>query len=405
MKKPEINTRERDNTRVAFIQFQTENEGKMAQKLINLMECENIQANFAIKSSGSRIANSDLKYESENKHISEIEIHMQLRKCQFCGELESEFVCNDCTSLHTATFYCSEDHQSRDWSRHKMECKALPKLKRAVDHFPKAAIHNRESNYNIDDDTNDRAESPYDDIENRKMKKKYVTSSIECPKNGDKVLITSISENRKVIYIRPINSSYEPLLERVEQHGKKAPFLTSEPEIGDTVLAPFINVSAYGRARVQDMFQNDSDGHNIKVFFIDFGHEIKCRWSMLKTLGFKMRAEACHIFKTVLDGTRTESYNSQIGDYLLELFDKNEELEIISIFNKGIGYYKVILRELSTNSIVNERINEMMICKSALIQSENLDEPIFYNVRIIIKIAFSNTNYIFKKKLKFSRVN
>jgi hypothetical protein len=130
------------DTKLAFIQFATANgksknpsllstfdcsmcitEGKLARQIINSMDWRSIQANFATKKSADSKKNG-----TKSGAFSDSEIKMEMKKCSFCGILNSAFACNDCCTLYSTTFYCSEDHQLRDWSRHRVECKSLPRL-------------------------------------------------------------------------------------------------------------------------------------------------------------------------------------------------------------------------------------------------------------------------------------
>ncbi|KAG5676809.1 hypothetical protein PVAND_006617 [Polypedilum vanderplanki] len=338
--------------KVAFIQFSTPNEGKLARQVINLMEWNNVQANFANK------ANSD------NKIISAVTnqvINEEEKICSYCGTVDSEFSCIECETLYYSTFYCSAEHQQKDWPRHKIECKKLPQLKRISERQNVFKTNDEHETNNLEED-----------------RQKYTIANIDFSWiEGSKFLITHVATNR-IIYVRPIdsqNSGYDQMLQLIKTKSLEAPKCDEPPDVHDYILAPYEN--SYYRARVQDVFETENDGNKYKVQFTDIGNEATFSLSSLRRLTYKLRALPTHVFKVLLDGVDVTG-NNQIISYLNEIYCKKDAVELVAIRNNTNGVLRrVVFKHVNSGLIINDYVNELV-------------QKIYFNNQLIPKISSSN---------------
>lgn len=346
-------------TRVAFIQFATINEARMAIKLVNNAEFKDVRANFG----KGNAQNGKLSRPSVNHKAYFVNDHA----CAFCGAKDSQLLCTGCSNMITGTYYCQEDHQARDWLRHKSECKVMPPLKQVdkPDDNPADVI---ESNSENGDD------------EVTSKPKYFIVPIDKKPAVGDKVYITSVSTPR-VIYVLPVNENenYLKLLDDVQNTSKNMAKQTDKPEINNHILAPFRG--SFHRAKVIDLFDIDSDGLNAKVYMADFGEEIRVKWQDCRELNYRLRGLKTYIFKFVLHGVQITDKNEEILNYLREIQGNKEALTVVEISQYGD---RKILKRIN-DEIVNDKINELATVIASRKVSSDL-KPILYNNLNLSKI-------------------
>lgn len=321
----------------------------MAMTIINNAEFKGIVAKFA-KGSKTKIQNGN------HSHLNE---ETCIENCAFCGAKDSQLVCGGCSNFITGTFYCSEDHQAKDWIRHKSECKSMPMLRNVQE---LTRVNSNESSKDL-----------IEDEEPSLLRGKFIIKSIEKQLNvGEKVFITKVRSPR-VIYVRPVSEDegYEMLLETIKKASIKSSKIVDKPKINGYILAPYRQ--SFHRAKVLDFFEPDEKDCNTKVFLVDFGDEIKVKWQECKMLGYQMRGMNTFIFKFVLDGIEIAHEHREIMHYLNEIYQNNEALMI-----SGVRSNRKILKRIN-GEIVNDEINQIALATST-ISSVNASEPVLYNV-------------------------
>lgn len=288
--------------------------------------------------------------------------------CAFCFAVESKFLCGGCYNEYGGTYYCSEEHQARDWMRHKSECKPMPALKIASDHL-NGVVHENPINL--------LTKNELDENGNETKSKFFITTIEQHPKVDDEVLITCVKSSR-VIYIRPFNDNggYEKLLQDVLKTGSSASKKLLKPEINDHILAPFRN--SFHRAKVMDVFETNSDGNNLKVFMVDFGNEFMTRWQDCKDLNYRLRGLKSYVFKCILNGVQIGCDNETILGYLQSIQNNNEILMIAS----QVGDRKILKR--SNEEIVNDQLNKLAVNSAVSINGSY--EQVLYTTLILPKI-------------------
>lgn len=342
---PKAHMKHEWGTKLAFINFATINEARMAITIINNAEFRGIEAKFGKPDPRAR------KGSIGKVNGVTLSTHPA---CVFCGALEPKLMCGGCSNAVGGTLYCGEDHQAKDWLRHKSECKVMPPLIDAIEQI--TPLSNQiEARLNIADSDKDN------DSEGSTKSKFFIKSIDRLPVVGDKVFITCVSSPR-VLYVRPVNEdeNYLKLLEDVKTTTSIMSKKTEKPEINDHMLAPF--QGAFHRAKVIDLFEIDSDGLNAKVFMVDFGDEIKVKWQDCKELNYRLRGLRTYIFKFVLDSVQTSNENHEIIEYIKDIQGNNEALEIKDISKNGER--KTLIR--SNGEIVNDKIIELAQRAAAL---------------------------------------
>lgn len=317
-------------------------QARLACRLINLMVHGKIAATFA-----------------ENKEIGYEEMappKLQKRSvypegevpengiCAFCKR-NAYLVCESCFTTFCCTFYCNEDHQLRDWSEHKYDCKKPKKLILATD-----AVSGAE-----------------------KKKGKLILPYVDTFNIGSSVVITHVA-NERVFFIRPLNSNveFQQLMNDVHNYSLEAPRIIEAPEIQDIVLAPLNG--RYCRAQVIDTFVPDSDGNSLLVFFLEHGCTEKFHIGRLRKLNYKLRARERQTFKVALKDVKI-SHNSEAQNYLKKLLMDGEELEVLQLdLYENVG--SVVLKVKRSSEIVNTKILETIV---------NMQQP--FNERILFEVG------------------
>ncbi|XP_070507233.1 protein vreteno-like isoform X1 [Chironomus tepperi] len=356
-----------DNIRNVFVQLNSKNEAILCLKFINHLEYHNVEASFA---------EIDLK-----KSLCTI-IKEDVKSCAFCGDINSEFICNGCSTMYFATFYCCKDHQERDWKRHKNECKSLPALKRIDDIFGSIEIENH-TNRNFPTENEPS-------IKKGKYFIKVMDIKVNC-----KVVITSVI-NTRLLYIRPLCLESNDLFNVISHYSNSAPALSEKPSVDEYVLVPYNN--SYHRAKILDLFESDQNGFNTRVVLTDFGNELKLKWQDMKHLSYKIRGKPSYTQKVILNDVPSEKYYSSIDNYLQKLSFDEEVLEIVNIFGNQINGLKVILKISQTGAIVNEVVKNMLTDDHGKYFYDVIKIPKF-STRSSIKIFVSDSTQLENQKL------
>lgn len=177
----------------------------MARELINFRKVCNIAANFARKNIDADIEEKLPTLVEPRTRFTEGEVP-EKGTCAHCRG-EASLICRTCYSKYSSTFYCSEDHQHRDWSIHKYDCKPLPKLIRP-----------------------DEVAQAIANSEQPKPKVKYIVPHVECFKSGDTVEIMHVTSER-VLYVRPLSENFDKLNDEIEDAAQKAGKMGDTPEL------------------------------------------------------------------------------------------------------------------------------------------------------------------------------
>lgn len=315
---------------------------KVAKKIINMVSFRNIQADYAARDA-LELYNISLPRLIERRTFASSEQLPDSGPCAFCQRPYASMICEICFTAYCCSFYCSEDHQAKDWIRHKYDCKAMPKL-----------ISAEEANMIIDELK-----------QSSENKAKYVAPHVEPPKKGDSVVITHALSG-KVLYIRPLRDDYENLLAKVAENIEKTTFLFEAPEVNSTVLAPFN--STFHRAQIVDVFEPDQQGCVVLCLFIDIGVSAKFKWTSLKKLNYKTRGIPCQTFKVILKELNTS--NAEAQSFVEELVEKREILEILDETRSDANIY-VKLKSKNANQSINEIIMSMM----SSTEEDSKDDP------------------------------
>lgn len=276
-------------------------------------------------------------------------------KCSHCERPGARFVCQVCFTLYCGTFYCNEDHQSQDWNRHKVDCKALPKLELPLE-FAEAITQA------IDD----------------KSKKKFFVPYVDSFEAGSFVKITHFVNDR-VLFVRPLKEDFLALEQEIEMYASKAAKLSDMPEVNDTVFAFFDGI--YRRAQVVDTFEPDSDGNDLMCFFLDYGYSRKCQWQSLRKLVYRLRSVPRQTFKVTLEDVTLNSSQSKIIE---PLYEQQVELEVIRIVERHSELF-VVLKRRGQIETVNESIRRVQ-----MIQSD--DERILFDVSFVLTFVMTSRN-------------
>jgi len=342
-----------DTKRNVIIQLNSKNEVILCLKFINHLGYQNVEASSYVENG------------NEKKSVCST-MQVNVKQCAFCGDINSEFMCNDCSTLYFATFYCCKDHQERDWIRHKIECKPIPPLRRINDFFESTTNENHTNEDN-------RTENE----QSAKKGKYYIKVMDKYMKPNCKVVITSVT-NTRLLYIRPLCFEADDLINLVSRYSNIAPVILEKPSIDEYVLAPFNN--SYHRAKILDYFETDHSGFNTRVVLTDYGTEIKLKWQDLKHLNYKIRGRPSLTQKVLLNDVSSEKYCRNVDNYLQKLALDKENLEIVDICGNQINGFKIILKHSQTGAIINEVVMSML--------EDGRDEKYFYDVIIIIMFFF-----------------
>lgn len=359
--------------RFVFAQLNSKNEAILCMRFINRIAFKNVEASFAVTSEAATVVSSSSNENSKNGVINPYDF----KKCAFCGTLNSEFLCINCSTLYYATFYCCKDHQERDWLRHKAECKPLPQLKRHADSMIIDKDHNN--------DTATTVEMPeVSDEENQhessmvKRAKYYIPIDDSFIQEGMQVKITSVVTN-KLVYLRPLCEEYDQLMDSLDKYSSTAAFLKEKPILNEHVLALFD--SCWYRAKVQDFFAPDNDGNNTKVQLIDVGSELNVKWQELKYLNFRLRGRKSYTVKVILEDV-IECNKTECINFLNKL---KEPLLVYKIHGNQINEKRVTLRHAKNNAFVNDMIN---------IWAKSADSRYYYDVSLLTILSYYECKFI-----------
>lgn len=345
-------------TKIGFIHFMTVDEAILARIIINNADYRGIIAKFG-RSESTRPYQNGAAPKSQSVENLNNDDH----KCNYCGAVDSKFVCVGCCNMVTGTYYCSEDHQAIDWIRHKRECKEMPPLKDVAksDQVPADAPNLIETGSECGSDV---------------TKGKFFIKHIDRElKVGDKVFVTCVSTPR-VIYVRPVDEdeNYLKLLKDIESSSSKMVKRTERPEINDHVLALFRG--SFSRAKIVDLFEMDGQGMNAKVFMVDYGDEINVKWQECRELNYRLRGIKTFVFKILLSGAKSgDGGFEEILDYLQVIHCNNEALEITEVSGNG---QRMTLKRIN-GEIVNDEINKLVISKAATRPFISSIAPVLYN--------------------------
>lgn len=307
---------------------------RIAMRLINLMNCHKITADFAYDNKEN--ANDCAPKLTEQRTMFSDGSVPEKGICAYCRESDAKFVCTACFTLHSAIFYCNLDHQTQDWYRHKPDCKPLP-------HLASSEV---------------TADKINQDIESRQRKKFYVPF-VPCFQTGDEIVITHVATDGGVLYVRPFNGDFQELVNQIRKYALIAPKITEKPEVGDTILAPFEN--NFLRAQVVDTFEPDHDGNEIRCFLLDYGQSFNYNWRSLKKLSYKLRSTPRHTFKVILEDcgyTDTDKLRK-----LTSLCDQQSVLEVVKLSIQNCERY-VKLKIRGQGETVNENLRRVGLKRS-----------------------------------------
>lgn len=300
---------------------------KAARTHINLMQYKTrtgtfITADFA-KCNESQ-SEEKLSILSSRQSFIHDRVVAGLAKCSSCSNslmAPHMLSCANCFTKNSATFYCNERCQVRDWSVHKRDCKRLPQLKLVED-------------LKLEEE----------------RKPKFVVPFVEGFSVGDTVKLTHV-QSHKVLFARDAKGNFEELLASIDKIGDKG-MLTEKPEVGDTVLA--LHKSSYYRAQIMDVFETDENENHVQMFFLDFGYSVQLPWQQLRKLSFKARSLHRQTFKVVLEegDVLIPGSNQEFKKYLDSLCLKELELKVVRLNMRGQDRY-VTLEELHGRKVVN----------------------------------------------------
>ncbi|CRK96420.1 CLUMA_CG009836, isoform A [Clunio marinus] len=344
-------------TKLVFVTFTDYRETKIAKELINLKKFNHIKADFPLGYEESISIdvpqlNSIQSYVKCNSFDDKI--------CSFCGSIAS-FVCEVCYTEKTATFYCDESHQTKDWPNHKINCRPLPKL------IPIS-----------------EAVETINNLKEEKAKVKFTIPHVKSPILGDLVVITNVV-NGRIIYIRPLKENFESYLFEINFAAQKASNLTEKPKLDDTHFAP--KDGKYHRVKVIDELNAESD--DVVCFFVDYGYTQKINWQSMKKMQYTIRGKPCHAFKVILGNIFIDYLAQEIVTYLKNLCEAQEALEVIKIMNKSVDAMSVALQRKSNGEIVNGCIEEI---GNRNFQNSgcNDESKIIFNLSCVQKLPLGN---------------
>jgi hypothetical protein len=296
---------------------------RIACRMINMINHQRIFADFAIC---NEVADSSFPPLIERRTDVAKGVFSETGICGYCCSRKASLICGVCFSAHCATFYCSQEHQSKDWARHKFECKPLPKLI-----------------------SPDEAQDIVEEENEPKRKEKFSVPHVEVFKEGDRVKVTFV-QNERVLYVRPTNKDFEKLMETVRNAAKEAGKLTKKPEQNDTVLAKFRG--EFCRAHVLDVFDPDESGNDLQCLLLDFGVLEKFKWTDLKKCTYKLRGLHRQTFKTILEDVSIQN-KKEAQKFLQQLHENGEELEVVRVRSHNNDHYVVLKHG---DEVINDRI-------------------------------------------------
>lgn len=175
---------------------------------------------------------------------------------------------------------------------------------------------------------------------------------------NDKVVIMGII-NEKCLYVRRADSDDILIMNEVFKLSKRAPKLENFPEIGDLLLARYLE-QVY-RAKVIHI--SDDDDYAITVQLIDYGNTAQVFLGDLMEMSKSCQRIKCITHKVLLKDANIDAINEDIISFLVELQEDKSELTV-----KQIEGSQVVLM---LNKLVN--INEMVVSLSVIKKASYAD--------------------------------
>lgn len=171
---------------------------------------------------------------------------------------------------------------------------------------------------------------------------------------NDKVVIMGII-NEKCLYVRRAVSDDIRLMNEVFKHSKRAPKLENFPEIGDLLLARYIE-QVY-RAKVIHI--SDDDDYAITVQLIDYGNTAQVFLGDLMEMSEACQRIKCITHKVLLKDVNIDAINEDVVSFLEELQDDKAELTVKQIEGSQV----VLMLNKSVN--INEKVVSLSVIKEA----------------------------------------
>lgn len=197
-------------------------------------------------------------------------------------------------------------------------------------------------------------------------------------KTGDHVVVTGII-NEKCLYVRRANVDFGLLLNQVRKTSKGAEKLKRTPEIGDLVLAEYLD-DVY-RSEVIDVSRN-----MVTVKLIDYGNTARVSINSLMAMKAACQSLKCVTHKVYLENVNIDAINSDIIELLHNILMSKADLIV-----KESNQSRVELIIESTN----ENINNAIVQLSDVPTATNSDSGVPFNVSIFYLIykLISNENF------------
>lgn len=357
---PKKNGPSNSKFKLVFVQFNSANEAKLCMKLINRLGYQNVEACY-----------SDRQVRSNSEDPKEA---IDSRSCEYCGRIASEYVCGNCHTSYSSAYYCSKDHQERDWQQHKQDCKRIPELKRidGQDTVTETVALTKDS----DRFNSESTEVPVNPQDFSKRGKYYIKTSDFGMAQGSIVNISAVI-NSRILYVHPVSKEYKELMRFLQHHVSSAPFLSEKPAINEYVLAPFLGT--YHRARILECGPD-----TMKVHLTDIGQELSCNWQEFKHLNYKVRGKPSYTHKVILNDVKNLEMTDLVKNYLNGLCSQKMDLEIVEIFAVHTTEKKVVLKDVNTSAIINTTINYIYSGTSKSFYDVNL-----FNFFFLLNIYFT----------------
>lgn len=102
-----------------IIEFTNAGFCRMAKTIVNMINYQKIQADFALdyRKNAPKVDMLPLKHCND-----------QTGECAECQSEDVQYVCSNCYTESTSVYYCSPDHQLKHWNFHRWDCRKAPDL-------------------------------------------------------------------------------------------------------------------------------------------------------------------------------------------------------------------------------------------------------------------------------------
>lgn len=164
----------------------------------------------------------------------------------------------------------------------------------------------------------------------------------------DKVVVTAVI-NEKCFYLRRIEDDEIFLMNNVCRLAKHADNLQVPPEIGDLVLARYMD-EIY-RAKVLAVL----DDSTFSVVLIDCGNTARVSLDDLMIMDQKCQSLLCIVHKVLLKDVKCKAINANLINYLSEIVLKKKEVTVKELDVDGASLVD------DESSVINKRIAELSI--------------------------------------------